>query len=147
MGPNISVPSVMYSRVPNNSAARLLIFQNFSLPTRLIWTYTLIKFLEKILPTRLLCTYTVVDFFLFWLIQKICYLFTYTLLTLWWMIWKGRCKINDWIPSVSGPKLRLSLDAFLPPTLLFKLSFFPPTRLLGPTLLLDFSIFYHLHCY
>ena len=46
--------------VPNNSAARLLIFLNFSLPTRLIWTYTLIKFQEKILPTLLLCTYTVI---------------------------------------------------------------------------------------
>ena len=55
----------LYSRVPNNSAARLLIFLNFSLPTRLIWTYTLIKFQEKILPTRLLCTYTVIDFSLF----------------------------------------------------------------------------------
>ena len=29
-----------YSMVPNNSAARLLIFEIFSLPTRLIWTYT-----------------------------------------------------------------------------------------------------------
>jgi|AACY02.4.fsa_nt_gi hypothetical protein len=54
-----------YSRVPNNRAARLLIFLNFSLPTRLIWTYTLIKFQEKILPTRLLSTYTVIDFFSF----------------------------------------------------------------------------------
>ena len=66
-----------YSRVPNNRAARLLIFPNFSLPTRLIWTYTLIKFQKKILPTRLLCTYTVIDFSLFWLTQKICYLLTY----------------------------------------------------------------------
>ena len=31
-----------YSMVPNNSAACLLIFKIFSLPTRLIWTYTLI---------------------------------------------------------------------------------------------------------
>ena len=54
----------MYSRVPNNSAARLLIFLNFSLPTRLIWTYTLIKFHEKILPTRLLCT----TFYFFYLV-------------------------------------------------------------------------------
>jgi hypothetical protein len=29
--------------VPNNSAARLLIFKIFSLQTWLIWTYTLIK--------------------------------------------------------------------------------------------------------
>ena len=45
-----------YSRVPNNSAARLLIFPNFSLPTQLIWTYTLIKFQIIFLPTRLLST-------------------------------------------------------------------------------------------
>ena len=50
------------SRVPNNSAARWLIFPNFSLPTWLIWTYTLIKFQGKILPTRLLCTYSVIKF-------------------------------------------------------------------------------------
>ena len=37
----------MYSMVPNNSAAHLLNFKNFSLPTRLIWTFTLIKFQEK----------------------------------------------------------------------------------------------------
>ena len=43
-----------YSRVPNNSAARLLIFGDFSLPTRLIWTYTLIKIQIIFLPTRLL---------------------------------------------------------------------------------------------
>ena len=65
--------------VPNNSAARLLIFLNFSLPTRLIWTYTLIKFWLKILPTRLLCTYTVIDFFQ--LTQNICYLLTNTYFT------------------------------------------------------------------
>ena len=45
-----------YSKVPNNSAARLLIFSNFSLPTRLIWTYTLIKIQIIFLPTRLLST-------------------------------------------------------------------------------------------
>ena len=67
-----------YSRVPNNRAARLLIFLNFCLPTRLIWTYTLIKFQEKILPTQLLCTYTVIDFSLFWLTRNICYLLTHT---------------------------------------------------------------------
>ena len=71
----------LYSRVPNNSAARLLIFLNFSLPTRLIWTYTLIKFQEKILPAQLLCTYTAIDFFLFWLTRNICYLLTYTYFT------------------------------------------------------------------
>ena len=43
-----------YSMVPNNSAARLLIFKIFSLPTRLIWTYTLIKIQIIFLPTRLL---------------------------------------------------------------------------------------------
>ena len=42
--------------VPNNSAARLFIFLNFSLPTRLIWTYTVIKFQIICLPTRLLST-------------------------------------------------------------------------------------------
>ena len=42
--------------VPNNSAARLLIFKIFSLPTRLIWTYTLIKIQIIFLPTRLLST-------------------------------------------------------------------------------------------
>ena len=41
-----------YSKVPNNSAARLLIFKKFSLPTRLIWTYTLIKIQTIFLPTR-----------------------------------------------------------------------------------------------
>ena len=76
-----------YSRVPNNSAARLLIFLNFSLPTRLIWTYTLIKFQEKILPTRLLCTYTVIDFSLFWLTRNICYLLTYTYLVLTYLVY------------------------------------------------------------
>ena len=45
-----------YSKVPNNSAARLLIFSDFSLPTRLIWTYTLIKIQKIFLPTRLLST-------------------------------------------------------------------------------------------
>ena len=45
-----------YSKVPNNSAARLLIFKKFSLPTRLIWTYTLIKIQTIFLPTRLLST-------------------------------------------------------------------------------------------
>ena len=43
-----------YSMVPNNSAARLLIFEIFSLPTRLIWTYTLIKIQIIFLPTCLL---------------------------------------------------------------------------------------------
>ena len=45
-----------YSMVPNNSAARLLIFKIFSLPTLLIWTYTLIKIQIIFLPTRLLST-------------------------------------------------------------------------------------------
>ena len=45
-----------YSMVPNNSAARLLIFKIFFLPTRLIWTYTLIKIQIIFLPTRLLST-------------------------------------------------------------------------------------------
>ena len=45
-----------YSMVPNNSAARLLIFKIFSLPTRLIWTYTLIKIQIIFLPTCLLST-------------------------------------------------------------------------------------------
>ena len=40
-----------YSMVPNNSAARLFNFQDFSLPTQLIWTYTLIKFQIIFLPT------------------------------------------------------------------------------------------------
>ena len=72
-----------YSRVPNNSAARLLIFPNFSLPTRLIWTYTLIKFQEKILPTRLLCTYSptrLLIFPLFYLLLHYHYLPILTLL-------------------------------------------------------------------
>ena len=46
----------IYSKVPNNSAARLLIFKKFTLPTRLIWTYTLIKIQTIFLPTRLLST-------------------------------------------------------------------------------------------
>ena len=46
----------MYSMVPNDSAARLLIFKIFSLPTWLIWTYTLIKIQIIFLPTRLLST-------------------------------------------------------------------------------------------
>ena len=46
----------VYSMVPNNSAARLLILKIFSLPTRLIWTYTLIKIQIIFLPTRLLST-------------------------------------------------------------------------------------------
>ena len=46
----------LYSMVPNNSAARLLIFKIFALPTRLIWTYTLIKIQIIFLPTRLLST-------------------------------------------------------------------------------------------
>ena len=45
-----------YSMVPNNSAARLLTFKIFSLPTRFIWTYTLIKIQIIILSTRLLST-------------------------------------------------------------------------------------------
>ena len=43
-----------YSIVPNNSVAPLIIFENFSLPTRLIWSYTLIKVQIIILPTCLL---------------------------------------------------------------------------------------------
>ena len=45
-----------YSMVPNNSAARLLISKIFSLPTRLIWTYRLIKIQIIFLSTRLLST-------------------------------------------------------------------------------------------
>ena len=45
-----------YSKVPNNSAASLFIFKVFSLPTHLIWTYTLIKFQTIFLPKRLLST-------------------------------------------------------------------------------------------
>ena len=45
---------VQYSMVPNNSAARLLTFEIFSLPTRLIWIYTLIKIQIIFLPTCLL---------------------------------------------------------------------------------------------
>ena len=47
---------ILYSMVLNNSAARLSIFKIFSLPTRLIWTYTLIKIQIIFLPTRLLST-------------------------------------------------------------------------------------------
>ena len=42
--------------VPNNSAACLLIFKIFSLPTWLIWTFTVIKFQIMCLPTCLLST-------------------------------------------------------------------------------------------
>ena len=45
-----------YSMVPNKIAARLLISKIFSLPTRLIWTYTVIKIQIIFLPTRLLST-------------------------------------------------------------------------------------------
>ena len=45
---------LVYSMVPNNSAARLLIFEIFSLPTLPIWTYTLIKIQIIFLPTCLL---------------------------------------------------------------------------------------------
>ena len=44
----------MYSMVPNNSAARLLIFEIFSLTTSFIWTYTLIKIQIIFLPKCLL---------------------------------------------------------------------------------------------
>ena len=64
----IRLCSSTYSKVPNNSAARLLIFKKFSLPTRLIWTYTLIKIQTIFLPTRLLSTkfYFFVYFQCFW---------------------------------------------------------------------------------
>ena len=45
-----------YSKVPSNSAARLLIFKLFSYQHGLIWTYTLIKIQIIFLPTRLLST-------------------------------------------------------------------------------------------
>ena len=48
--------TLTYSMVPNNSAARLFIFKIFFLPTRLIWTYMLIKIQIIFLPTRLLST-------------------------------------------------------------------------------------------
>ena len=56
-----------YSMVPNNSAARFLIFKIFSLPTQLIWTYTLIKIQIIFLPTRLLST----TFYFFYLVFMI----------------------------------------------------------------------------
>ena len=43
-----------YSKVPNNSAARLLILKIFSYQHSLIWTYTLIKIQIIFLLTRLL---------------------------------------------------------------------------------------------
>ena len=45
-----------YSKVPNNSAARLIIFEIFSYQHGLFWTYTLIKIQIIFLPTRLLST-------------------------------------------------------------------------------------------
>ena len=45
-----------YSKVPNNSAARLLIYKIFFYQHGLIWTYTLIKIQIIFLPTRLLST-------------------------------------------------------------------------------------------
>ena len=45
-----------YSKVPNNSAARLFIFKVFSYQHALIWTYTVINFSIIFLPTCLLST-------------------------------------------------------------------------------------------
>ena len=82
--------------MPNNRAARLLIFPNFSLPTRLIWTYTLIKFQEKILPTRLLRTYTVIDFFFFFLADSKYLLLTYLYLPTY-VLWPLAKRVQNWI--------------------------------------------------
>ena len=71
---------LVYSMVPNNSAARLLIFPNFSLPARLFGPTRLLNFRKKsylhgyYAPTRLLI------FLFFWLTQNICYLLTNTYL-------------------------------------------------------------------
>ena len=54
-----------YSKVPNNSAACLLIFKIFSYQHSLIWTYTLIKIQIIFLPTRLLSTIFYSFFYLF----------------------------------------------------------------------------------
>ena len=45
-----------YSKVPNNSATRLLIFKIFSYQDGLIWTYSLINIQIIFLPTCLLST-------------------------------------------------------------------------------------------
>ena len=59
----VSIPNI-YFMVLNNSAARLFIFKVFSLPTRLIWTYTVINF-SKIFPPTCLLSTIVYSFFSF----------------------------------------------------------------------------------
>ena len=57
----LNFPFFHYSKVPNNSTARLLIFKIFSYQHGLIWTYMIIKIQIVFLPTRLLST--ILNFF------------------------------------------------------------------------------------
>ena len=130
------VSNYKYSKVPNNSAARLLIFMKFSLPTCLIWTYTLIKIQTIFLPTRLLSTkfYFFVYFQCFWqpFFHYNCYsnAFFHAFSSLYYFLgWK-----KFWNCFYKRPK-HLDFEKFL------------LTRLLGPTPLLNFKISSHLHCY
>ena len=59
-----SIPSDRYSKVPNDSANRLLISKIFSYQHSLIWTYMLIKIQIIFPPTHLLSTIFTL-FFLF----------------------------------------------------------------------------------
>ena len=66
-----------YSKVPNNSPARLLIFKIFSYQHGLIWTYTLIKIQIIFLPTRLLITIFYFFYLISMLFASIMYFFMY----------------------------------------------------------------------
>ena len=125
-----------YSMVPNNSAARLLIFKIFSPPTRLIWTYTLIKIQIIFLPTRLLSTI----FYFFIYFQ--CFLQPFFVTNASIMHF-----FIDFPPFICF-QVEKSLKLLLKrPTHLSHFEKFLPKRLLGTTRLLNFKISSNLHCY
>ena len=123
--------------VPNNSAARLFIFKVFSLPTRLIWTYTVINFSIIFLPTCLLST-IFYYFFLFSILFIIIFHYNWFYKALFYCIF-----IILLLSILKRSKFHIKSEY----TYVKVLRKFLPTRLLGPTRLLNFRLFSHLHGY
>ena len=123
--------------MPNNSAARLFIFKVFSLPTRLIWTYTVINFSIIFLPTCLLSTISYYSFiFSILFIAIFCY--NWFNKALFYCIF-----IILLLSILKRSKFHIKSEY----TYVKVLRKFLPTRLLGPTRLLNFRFFSHLHGY
>ena len=120
----------------NNSAARLFIFKLFSLPTRLIWTYTVINISIIFLPTCLLSTLFYHSFsFSILFIAIFCY--NWFNKALFYCIF-----IILLLSILKRSKFHIKSEY----TYVKVLRKFLPTRLLGPTRLLNFKISSHPHC-